>query len=215
MRKKANVYTFDNRWDVFYAISKTETKDLDRNNINIFSDVSGYILSDLDLIAIRENIVNQNKVKLKDIDNLLKNNIKFVFEILLHKNRLKNILAGYLLMKHEFPKVFNFSDINKKIDRIHRNILKEYMIISGNNLIPYGELEYEIRSITTLFEILIDNIELIIPNTSCRTSLSPKEANLCRRYVAKYGNIYLEKFAKVVTYCTDEQMAYIEEVFNI
>lgn len=208
-----------NRFKVYEAIANAEEKDLFKTNINIYSDVSGYILSDLELLGLHYKLSGKNnRYKLKEIDGLLKSNPKFIFELVTDKRKIKNRLAGYLLMLELFPDNFNEKDINKKINKLRNGIVKEFMILSGNNNQLYTVWEADTKTIMGLFESLIDEIRIIVSDIGrqpMRTVLSSKETELIEKYTDKYGKEELTKFVIMITNSTKDQIPYIEKVFSI
>lgn len=208
-----------NRFKVYEAIANAEEKDLFKTNINIYSDVSGYILSDLELLGLHYKLSGKNnRYKLKEIDGLLKSNPKFIFELVTDKRKISNRLAGYLLMLELFPDNFNEKDINKKINKLRNGIVKEFMILSGNNNQLYTVWEADTKTIMGLFESLIDEIRIIVSDIGrqpMRTVLSSEETELIEKYTDKYGKDNLTKFVIMITNSTKDQIPYIEKVFSI
>ena len=208
-----------NRFKVYDAIANAEEKDLFKTNINIYSDVSGYILSDLELLGLHYKLNGKNnRYKLKEIDGLLKSNPKFIFELVTDKRMIRNRIAGYLLMLELFPDNFNEKDINKKINKLRNGIVKEFMILSGNNNQLYTVWEADTKTIMGLFESLTDEIKIIVSDIGrqpMRTVLSSKETELIEKYTDKYGKEELTKFVMMITNSTKDQIPYIEKVFSI
>lgn len=208
-----------NRFKVYEAITNAEEKDLFKTNINIYSDASGYILSDLELLGLHCKLNGKNnRYKLKEIDGLLKSNPKFIFELVTDKRMIRNRIAGYLLMLELFPDNFNEKDINKKINKLRNGIVKEFMLLSGNNNQLYTVWEADTKTIMGLFESLTDEIKIIVSDIGrqpMRTVLSSKETELIEKYTDKYGKEELTKFVMMITNSTKDQIPYIEKVFSI